>query len=123
MVRQTTHFKKTNARAKKLRRDMTNGEWRLWLELRAFRNRYGLHVRRQVPIGPYVADFAFMSKKLVIELDGEFHFTPEGLKRDTSRDAWFAGEGFRVLKIKTNELEDDLEGCINTVIYELGLMH
>jgi len=74
--------------ARTLRRNMTDGERKLWAELRQFRRLYGLHVRKQVPIGPYIADFAIHSKKIVIEVDGEHHFLPGRMIRDQNRDAW-----------------------------------
>ncbi len=52
-------------RARKLRREMTDGERKLWSELKEFRRLYGLHARKQVPIGPYVVDFAIHSKTKV----------------------------------------------------------
>ena len=77
-------------RARKLRHAMTEGEWRLWREIREFRRLYGLHVRRQAPVGRYVADFAIHERKLIIEVDGEQHFSDEGLERDKVRDNWLA---------------------------------
>ena len=58
--------------ARRLRKTLTEGEKRLWHELKTFRGHYGIHFRKQVPIGPYVADFAAHSARLVIEVDGEF---------------------------------------------------
>jgi len=69
------------SRARTLRQNMTDGERKLWSKLREFRKLYGLHVRKQVPIGPYVADFAIHSKKIVIEVDGEHHFLPDRMYR------------------------------------------
>ncbi|MCV3241141.1 endonuclease domain-containing protein [Mesorhizobium sp. ZC-5] len=58
-------------RARGLRQNMTDGERKLWSELRQFRRWYGIHVRKQVPIGPDVVDFAIHEHRLVIEVDGE----------------------------------------------------
>ena len=58
--------------AKKLRSDMTDAERRLWYRLRAHRFD-GHKFKRQVPIGPYVVDFACLGRKLVIEVDGGQH--------------------------------------------------
>ena len=112
----------TIVRAQSLRREMTNGEKQLWWELREFRKNYGLHVRKQVPIGPYVADFVIHAKKLIIEIDGEHHFTPDGTKRDKKRDQWFASQGYRVLRVNTGELVENFDGCIETILNELGLL-
>ena len=108
-------------RSRQMRRNLTGGEAKLWSELKQFRRLYGLHVRRQVPIGPYFADFAIQSRKLIIELDGEHHFQPGGLERDMKRDAWLSELGYRTLRITTGELSENLDGCIETILRELGL--
>ena len=91
---------------------MTNGERRLWLELKTWRSARGIHVRKQAPVGHFVADFAIHAAKLVIEVDGEHHATANGSQRDASRDAWFATQGYRVLRITTGEITQSLEGCL-----------
>lgn len=113
---------KTISRARTLRRDMTNGEQRLWSELREFRRLYGIHVRKQAPIGPYIADFAMHSAKLVVEVDGHFHAEPERMAKDQVRDAWLKSQGYRVVRITTGELETAFDGCIEEILRALGLM-
>lgn len=100
---------------------MTEGERRLWRALQEFRTHYGIHARRQVPIGPYVADFAILKKNLVVEIDGEFHFTVEGSKKDITRDAHLAELGYRVLRINTGELAENFDGCVATILRVLGI--
>ena len=111
----------TIARARKLRSSMTDGEARLWRELREFRRHYGIHVSRQAPIGPYVAEFFIHSARLVIELDGQFHVEGMGPLRDAKRDSWFASAGYRVVRISTGEFADNPEGCIEHLLRELGV--
>ena len=110
------------ARARRLRRNMTDGERKLWSELRHFRRLYGIHVRKQAPIGPYVADFAIHEQKLVIEVDGEHHFTPEGLLRDHRRDAWLTAQGYSVVRFSTGDLSSSFDGCVEEILGQLGLM-
>ncbi len=100
---------------------MTEGEKRLWSELRQFRTNYGIHVRRQVPIGPYVVDFAVLRSNLIIEVDGETHVTSAGFEKDAHRDAYLSKLGYRVHRISTGELADNLDGCIETLLRELGV--
>jgi very-short-patch-repair endonuclease len=71
----------------------------LWALLRG-RQTEALKFRRQVPIGAYVADFACLRHRLLVEVDGPFH-DPE---RDDKRDAVLAGQGFRVLRFTTHEV-------------------
>ena len=73
---------------------MTEAEHVLWRILRD-RRFAGTKFRRQVPIGPYVADFACFNARLIIEADGGQHNESHS---DAVRDAWFAAQGFRVLR-------------------------
>ena len=113
---------RTIARARALRRNMTAGEAMLWSKLREFRTLYGVHVRKQAPIGPYIADFAIHEKGMVIEVDGEHHFTDDGLRRDVTRDMWISEQGYRILHFSTGDIAESLDGCVEKIISELGLM-
>ena len=108
--------------ARRLRRNMTDGERKLWSELREFRRLYGIHARKQAPIGRYVVDFVIQSHKLVIEVDGEHHFLPEGMRRDDIRDAWLRSVGYRLIRINTGELAYSFDGCIEEILRALDLM-
>ena len=112
----------TIMRARRLRRSMTEGERKLWSELREFRRLYGLHVRKQAPVGPYIADFAIHEKMIVIEVDGEHHFLPERAEKDIRRDKWLAGQGYKVVRFTTGDLTDSFEGCIEEILREIGLV-
>src|SRR6516225_1928064 len=88
-------------RAKRLRREMTRAETLLWRYLKA--NRIdGLGFRRQVPFRNYIADFACLANKLIIEIDGETRDFEDRQSADQCRDAFFVLEGFHVLRF-TNE--------------------
>lgn len=120
-VAPTRVHKSSIKRARMLRRTMTEGEKSLWVELKLFRKNYGIHVRRQAPIGPYIVDFAILSHRLLIELDGEHHVTQRGRARDQIGDAKLAALGYRVHRINTGELSDNLDGCIETLLRDLGV--
>lgn len=62
----------------------------------------GLKFRRQVPVGPYVLDFACLRHRLVIEADGPFH----DAERDAARDAWLTSQGFRVLRFSNHDIQN-----------------
>ncbi len=87
-------------RAKTLRKEMTDAERRLWYRLRAHRFE-GLKFKRQVPIGPYIADFANLRAKIVIEVDGGQHNESQ---RDEVRDRFLNEQGFCVLRFWNNEV-------------------
>ena len=77
--------------ARRLRKEMTAAETMLW---RTLRNRgIAAKFRRQVPIGPYFADFACVPARLIVELDGRPHDDPEREDRDAHRDAWLTEQG------------------------------
>lgn len=114
--------KATIARARRLRHAMTGGEQKLWSHLKEFRKLYGLHVRKQVPIGPYVVDFAIHAERLVIEVDGHFHEEPDRAAKDAARDSWLRRAGYRVLCFRTGDLDDSFDGCIEEILGQLGLM-
>jgi len=77
-------------RARRLRRDQTDVEAKLWHALRAKRFE-GAKFRRQHPIGAFVADFACPAVKLIVELDGFQHGDDSGLARDARRTAMLEG--------------------------------
>ena len=111
----------TIKRARRFRKDMTNGEARFWKELRLLKA-HGLHVRRQVPIGPYVADFAIMKSRLVIEIDGSLHQAGHQIEHDRKRDAWMNSQGFRVLRFSTGAVSESMDGCIEEIMREAGVL-
>ncbi|WP_315780966.1 MULTISPECIES: endonuclease domain-containing protein [unclassified Bradyrhizobium] len=101
-------------RAKQLRRAMTRAETLLWRHIKA--NRIdGIGFRRQVPFGNYIADFVCFSAKLVIELDGESHDFSERQSKDAARDAFFAAEGFQVLRFTNEQVTSNLEGVVEAI--------
>lgn len=78
-------------------------------------------MRRQAPIGPYVADFACHSAKLIIEVDGEHHQSGMSKHRDLRRDDWFQQQGYRTLRLSTGDLIENRKGCLQIILKELGI--
>jgi very-short-patch-repair endonuclease len=104
-------------RARSLRRTMTVEERMVWsqpkqLDLKG-------HFRRQVPIGPYFADFAHPGVRIVVEIDGGHHGKPGFAEKDARRDAWFLANGYRVLRFWNNEVRENLGGVIDTILHAL----
>ncbi len=104
------------ASARRLRRDETAAERKLWSALRN-RQLGGHKFRRQVPLGRFVADFACYDEKLVVELDGGQH--AERQDGDVERTAWLENKGFRVLRFWNNEVLENLEGVLTTIAQAL----
>lgn len=98
------------ARARRMRREMTPAERALWYALRG-RRFMGLKVRRQVPIGAFIADFYCADHRLIIEADGAGHGSP----RDIERDRWLAAKGFHVLRLPNTDVLTNLPGCLDAI--------
>jgi very-short-patch-repair endonuclease len=101
--------------AKDLRSGMTDAERKLWLQLRAHRFQ-GYKFRRQQPIGSYIADFVCFDARLIIEVDGGQHLESA---RDAKRDEWFLKNGFRVLRFWNNQVLQETEGVLQTILLAL----
>jgi very-short-patch-repair endonuclease len=100
--------------ARRLRKDTTYAEAKLWRHLRQL-PMLGSHFRRQVPVGPYVADFACMASKLLIEVDGGQHSETENATRDGARTRWLEAEGYRVIRFWNNEIIANIDGVMEAV--------
>ena len=94
--------------ARKLRKDMTCEERKLWYEcLRELPVRF----YRQKPIGNYVADFYCPKLHLVIELDGSQHYQDKGIDYDTERTKELSKyKGIKVLRIPNNQIDQNFNG-------------
>ena len=103
--------------ARPLRNEATTPERRLWAWLRTLRHHYGLHFRRQVPVGRFIADFGCHAVKLVIELDGPFH-QPQ---KDRDRDAWFAAAGYRTLRFSNEVVLGQWDRVASEIEHALGI--
>jgi very-short-patch-repair endonuclease len=90
--------------ARKLRRERTGVERILWTRLRLFKG-IGFHFRRQHPIGPYVVDFACMSARLVIEVDGP----TQDPQLEVPRQAFIERQGWTVLRFTADEVLRDVD--------------
>lgn len=105
---------KTRTRAKTLRRELTKAESAMWDMLRDFRP-YGARFRRETPIGPYIADFAWLAARIVVEVDGDSHETDHGRRHDVQRDAFLGGQGFTVLRFDNDQVLDGPDYVFTTI--------
>jgi very-short-patch-repair endonuclease len=107
-------YKPTKSRVRSLRKRLTPWEARVWLHLRQWRAS-GLHFRRQVPIGPFIVDFACHRARLVVELDGSGHMRRETALQDHKRDAWLKIQGYAVIRLWNISLDEDFTSCLDMV--------
>jgi very-short-patch-repair endonuclease len=101
-----------------LRRNATDAERRLWQGLRR-KEVAGFRFRRQVTLGGFIADFASVDAKLVIEADGATHSTDEELARDFTRTAALAAQGFALIRFTNDEVYRNLDGVLETIRLKL----
>lgn len=95
----------TRQRARVLRHDRTTAEQQMWNMLRDLKP-YGARFRRETPIGPYIADFAWLSARVIVEVDGDSHETSRGKAHDEKRDAFLREQGFEVLRFDNGQVID-----------------
>jgi adenine-specific DNA-methyltransferase len=93
-----------------MRSDPTLAEDRLWYHLR--RGQMGPRFRRQEPIGPFIADFACLKARLIVEVDGNSH---TDASRDRRRDRWFEEHGWFVLRFWDDYVLDQTDDTINLI--------
>ena len=75
----------------------------------------GSHIRRQVAIGPYVADFCCLSEHVVVEVDGGQHSTDRNAAHDAGRTAELNRRGFRVLRFTNADVMRDIDSVVETI--------
>ena len=98
--------------ARNLRKNQTDTEQILWLQLRKKRF-LNYKFRRQFPIEPYVVDFICLELKLIIELDGSQH--SEQIDQDAERTSFLNQRGFKVVRFWNNEVVDNLDGVLESL--------
>ena len=106
------------APSRRLRRDPSRAERKLWFEfLRELPEKF----TRQKPLGHYIADFHCASRLLVIEVDGDSHFTPAGEKYDSARTGSLALEGLRVVRFTNEDVLQRFEAvCLEILVVLRG---
>jgi very-short-patch-repair endonuclease len=104
-------------RAKAMRSEPTIAEARLWCHLRASRLN-GIKFRRQVPIGPFIADFVAPAHKLIVEVDGDTHGGNEAY--DRSRTDWLQKQGYRVIRFNNADVMGNEAVVLEAIVIALA---
>jgi very-short-patch-repair endonuclease len=100
------------ARARRLRRTSGDAERKFWSRTRN-RRLGGFKFKRQVPLGPYIADFVCPEARLIVEIDGDQH--AEAVAYDRARTRYLELCGYAVIRIPTHEVLHDLEYIVERV--------
>jgi very-short-patch-repair endonuclease len=108
---------KTN-RARGLRAANVSSETKLWSHLRS-RRLGGLKFLRQVPIGPYFADFLCREARLIIEVDGGTHSEPDDIAADRQRQRDLERMGYRIVRVWNGDVSGNIEGVLDALLAEL----
>ena len=113
--RRFRRMREQTAFARRLRRNVSKTESRLWFHLRGA----GMNApfRRQHQIASYFADYCCVPLKLVVEVDGHTH----SVERDSIRDHRMNQLGFDILRFSVQEIDENFEGVINTIHGEVQL--
>jgi len=100
--------------ARTLRRNANGAERRLWQGLRR-EQVAGFRFRRQVILDGFIADFACLDARILVEVDGATHSTDEQIARDALRSAALAAEGFDILRFTNEDVYVNLDGVLETI--------
>ena len=101
--------------AKRLRRRMTDAEIILWSRLHHDAV-HGKRFRRQHPVGPYIADFACVPARLIVEVDGETHSRNAELAHDQRRGAYLRARGWRVFRVTNEDVYKNLDSVLDGIV-------
>lgn len=94
----------------KLRQQSTFAEKALWHCLR--RSQMSWKFRRQQGIGKYVVDFYCPQLQLIIEVDGESHFSIRRSRADQIRQKWLEAHGLHVIRFQDNEIINSIDDVL-----------
>ncbi|MGI9948559.1 endonuclease domain-containing protein [Vibrio hyugaensis] len=114
MQQRTFNLKYQKKIRSQLRSNMPKPEEVLWQRIR--RKQLGVKFRRQHGIGRYIVDFYCAELSLVIEIDGDSHFSTEGKEKDTKRDAFIEALGIKVLRFTNEEVMKQTESVLERII-------
>lgn len=105
---------KERAKRKQLRHQLPEAELILWSKLK-HSQLDGFKFRRQASIGRYVVDFYCPTHQLVVELDGNSHFTDEAEVYDGIRNQYMESLGLTILRFTNKEVRENLSGVLQNI--------
>jgi very-short-patch-repair endonuclease len=106
--------KRTKAKRKYLRNNMTKTEVILWSKLKG-RQLANIKFRRQHGIGKYVVDFYAPEYKLIVEVDGESHYTIQGQQHDYEKNNYLENFDLKIIRFTNDEVKNHLDGVLEMI--------
>ena len=105
-------------RAENLRNNPTEAEKKLWeaLQKDPFKE---FHFRRQHPIHQFIADFYCHKRRLIIEIDGEYHATEDQQRKDQLRTNSLNFQGLDIIRFSNQEVLENLDIVLTTLLKKL----
>lgn len=113
-MKQIINHPSKRERRRNLRNNLAPAEATLWLRLKN-KQLAGRRFKREVSIGHYIVDFYCPREKLVVELDGESHFTEDGYEHDLRRDKYLNGLGLKVIRFENEIIFHRCEGGLEEI--------
>ena len=113
-----THNPNLTPNARTLRKEMTKEERHLWYD---FLKNYPVMVHRQKVVDRYIVDFYIANRKLVIELDGVQHSTPDSIEYDQARENVLSKWGMVVVRYTNRQVDQQFNGVCQDILNRLGL--
>ena len=114
------HYNHTNVEnARQLRKDMTPWERKLW---HCFLKTYPIRFQRQKCIDRFIVDFYCAKVKLIVELDGGGHYTPEQQNKDAIRTAILESHGLKVLRFCNLDIDRNFSGVCTVIDREVQVL-
>jgi very-short-patch-repair endonuclease len=107
------------SQARRLRRDQTPAEIRLWSGLRS-RRLSNYKFVRQHSIGPFTVDFVCRKAALIIEVDGATHSDDRDIAYDQRRTAYLKSQGYRVLRILNDDIYHRFDDVMDMILFALA---
>lgn len=107
-------------RERRLRRQQTDAEHALWQRVRD-RRLLGRKFRRQHRIGRFVADFACLEARLIVEVDGSQHL--DRAAYDDARTRWLETQGFRVIRFWNDDVLFRMDDVLSAIARALAAPH
>ena len=118
MTAAPTEYELLKENAKSNRKNMTEAESVFWSMVKG--SALGQRCLRQHIIGDYIVDFLFRKSKLVVEIDGGYHFTGEQQEDDALRTDWLEHQGYKIIRFKNEQVLFDTNKVIERLKVSLS---